>query len=577
MLTATQLLKNRLRSIEDQRKNAGLDPMPTLADIEKTHIIFTNAHFKPFAAMAFEYQKTNASSGSSELNSEVTFSINQFGDFIYDMCLHVQLKQPTLSITAGTDASDEPGMRWCNWIGERLCSETSFSINGNPLDSYKRDAYNFERETKVSKDKLIGWQRMMGQEEARKGFVDQANWAGSGVASAAVTHRVSTEVFNGHQTPTGQKSQAETGDVELFIPLLFWFNRDPRLALPSVAIPHGQRFVTVKLAAQEDLVSTYPRGAGTDAAPNGTILTTTNLVRKIELYVNNIFVNPEIHDIYIKRIAFTLVRVHRQQEHTANVNTAEVHLQNLKWPIESLCVGMRVKNYNGTSVELRSQGMDKWHTFSQVTDTAFTSAGWSQRKTTALTGSIATHIAATGVVTGTATAFDTELAVDDAITINGVVYYVGVATSATSITVYPLPSADLAAATTDLKKITVEELSSTVKVCVPTIDRMSIRAHGIEIYKDFPVGFFNAYLPYRFGGHNLNTPEDCGVMFVPFGLYPGTYQPNGHLNVSRAREFYLDYTSAIISSSVQGTLIVLAIAINFLLVSDGSAVLRYST
>jgi len=36
----------------------------------------------------------------------------------------------------------------------------------------------------------------------------------------------------------------------------------------------------------------------------------------ISLYVNNIFTHPGIHDLYIKRIGFSLVRVHRRQQQT---------------------------------------------------------------------------------------------------------------------------------------------------------------------------------------------------------------------------------------------------------------------
>lgn len=36
------------------------------------------------------------------------------------------------------------------------------------------------------------------------------------------------------------------------------------------------------------------------------------------------------------------------------------------------------------------------------------------------------------------------------------------------------------------------------------------------------------------------TPTDNGLMMVNFALHPGDYQPSGHFNVSRAREFYLD-------------------------------------
>ena len=64
---------------------------------------------------------------------------------------------------------------------------------------------------------------------------------------------------------------------------------------------------------------------------------------------------------------------------------------------------------------------------------------------------------------------------------------------------------------------------------------------------------------------------------INFCLYPGTYQPSGHINVSRAREFYLQYDSSYVTSSDAAELIVNAVAINFLLISDGSATLRYAT
>ncbi len=32
---------------------------------------------------------------------------------------------------------------------------------------------------------------------------------------------------------------------------------------------------------------------------------------------------------------------------------------------------------------------------------------------------------------------------------------------------------------------------------------------------------------------------DSSIIFVPFCLLPGTYQPSGHINLSRAREFII--------------------------------------
>ncbi len=110
-----------------------------------------------------------------------------------------------------------------------------------------------------------------------------------------------------------------------------------------------------------------------------------------------------------------------------------------------------------------------------------------------------------------------------------------------------------------------------------TIDTLQLQAHGINIYSTFRAAFFRDYQSFTFGGANIITPEDLGACMLNFCLYPGTYQPSGHINVSRAREFYLQYVSSYVTSSTPCDLLTLAIAINFLLVSDGSAVLRYST
>lgn len=77
MLMASELLRTRLALIENARRNSGYsddDAIPTLVDIEKTHILFTNAHFKPFAAIGYEYNKVRPT-GSVTLGSTIQFSI----------------------------------------------------------------------------------------------------------------------------------------------------------------------------------------------------------------------------------------------------------------------------------------------------------------------------------------------------------------------------------------------------------------------------------------------------------------------------------------------------------------------
>ena len=223
MLMATALLHDRLDKIWRAKKavNPGLADddvrvLPSLLDIEKTHILFTNAHFKPFAAIGFEYNKVRPTAGNTSLGSNIQFSIPQFGDFFHDIAFHCVLSQPTMTATAGTADQNKPAMRWCNFPGERLLKKVQQEVNGNPLDEYTVHATVAHREYRVAPNKLTAWKRCTGQEEPEMGNVRQADWAGSN--KSPDSHRVLSQVSVGAQTPSAQKS----GSLDLFVPLLFW-------------------------------------------------------------------------------------------------------------------------------------------------------------------------------------------------------------------------------------------------------------------------------------------------------------------------------------------------------------------
>lgn len=480
MLMASELLKSRLTRLMQLRQSAGKDPTPTLMDIEKTHVLFMNSHFKPFAALGYEYNKVRPSSGSTLLGSTVQFSIPQFGDFFNDMVLHMTLSAP--QVVGGTN----PTYRWCQYPGERLCSRVRFTVNGNPLDDYASQDYCFFRKFEVGPVKLPGYQRCMGQEIPELGEMYQGS-------STPTNNRLFCMYSDGPQTPKRVHQP-----LELFVPLIFWFNRDVALSIPSVAIPFGQRFIEVDLAQQSELVAIENRGTG-----SGGTLGQVN-ISTCELYINNIFVNPEVHDIFIKRIGFTLIRVHRHQVNRVVTSSGEVLLNNIRWPIEKLMIGARPPgNINTNNTDYDGNGnqfthLDHWHSFCRSTRT----------------------------------------------------------------------------------DVTGGQVSAYVDAQSRTIDKLTVRAQGTNLYDDFPAGFYNSYLPFRFGKTTV-TPTDLGAHLITFGLNPDQYQPSGHINISRAREFYVNYESGVGSPEISVAnpmdFVVSATAINFLLISDGSAVLRYST
>ena len=246
--------------------------------------------------------------------------------------------------TVGAAASNF--VRYAEFPGQRLFKKVKFEVNGNPLDEYTSEAMMYHQKFRVAPGKQTGWKRLVGQEvpvEAYSdliaisgssnygsqivGLTDVNGAAATGSPTAAVnTCRRLTSVVNGPQTP-----KATQPALDLWVPLIFWFNRDPRLSIASVSIPYGQRFITVDLDTQANVLFVAPgnlflrltvlqttsagTGKGTAAAQGvedvkrfitltptlatGSAIDSTQAISNMELYINNIFVNPEIHDIYI--------------------------------------------------------------------------------------------------------------------------------------------------------------------------------------------------------------------------------------------------------------------------------------
>jgi hypothetical protein len=498
LLLNSNSLRDNIAKIKAARTAAGQSPNPTLADIERSHILFIHVRHKPYAALACQYFKLSQSNVT--FGSPVQLSIPQYGDFFADMVVNVVIPAPTVSIvgTPSDATADVPVYRHCDYPGERLFDKVSFEVNSNPLDTYTSDSYVFYRQFRVSQDKMIAWKRCMGQEVPCK-----ATPAWSATATAPSGMRLTQDVYNGYQT-----YKAQHQDLNLWIPLLFWFNQDFRLAFPSVSVPYGQRYLKFDITQASNIYRCILNPSSTTSnLTNPTYV--PSIIQTFDLYINNIFLLPEIHEIFIERVAFTLIRVHRQHTQNLNKSSDSILLQQLKWPVESIIFGFRPQaNTDANSSHLTDQGtqvsaasglMDDWHRFAQVTTTT------------------------TAAVMGA-----------------------------------------------DGSKLTVRDVQ-------PHITTLNLTAHAVDLFGVYPAKFFNSYIPLQFGGHNVTAPTDPGVYMYSFALHPFQYQPSGHFNASRARELYLNYTSSLISSDSTATFVLEAQTINFLLVSEGSASVRYST
>ena len=395
MLMASNLLHKRLLTISSVRESRNLDPTPTLADIEKTHILFVNAHFKPFVAMAYEYNKVIAP-GNYNLGQKIDFNIPQFGDFFSDMVLHAKMTMSSeiyRPFAGGQNIvyANEKGTwtdllstgskwRWCNYPGERLIQLAEFSVNGNPLDSYTPFTTNIWREFYIQPNKKRGWYKCVGQQIEERAYINSRtiNSNIQNINYNDTTVNQNQFVSTGCQLTIGCNDGLQTPaychekEVNLWIPLLFWFNTDFRLSIPSVAIPYGQRYISLTLADLNKLINYEPKyfvesGVLSNSCndlytqqlvPQSGMFNNNKIDIELTLYINNLFVNPEIHEIFIRRISFNLIRVHKEQSFTIDDKKNSLWLNSLKWPIETLYIGMKSIDINTTDEILQILNLD---------------------------------------------------------------------------------------------------------------------------------------------------------------------------------------------------------------------------
>lgn len=611
LLCAADKLKQHIEWLKAQGRKQGIaDPIPQLQDIEKSHIIFFNSVFKPFVPVGTEYHKARANAGNPSFGSEITFSIPLMGDLFLDMVMGIKLSEATATDGTVPDFPAPPGLAdivkgaesqisadedtvngvytvykqeyidytgkvvpvgstarnfvaYCDLPGIRLLERVKFTVNGNTLDEYTYNAPTMRYKAMLPPNKRASYERLIGQEVEEYGVsqlsdvLDVSKYPEDvreklGLKVGQQTSRRKYSYLSGPQTPKLVQPR-----LELLVPLQFWFCRDPSLAIPSVAIPFGQRFIEIRTCRQSDLIGPAPGGlylrttvkklysSGTDQGTSAAVavekvetwedikpvlVPNSNVsenykIEDMSLIINNLFTTSEVHDIYIKRVTFNLARVHREQVIATNSDSGRQQLSSLKFPIEYFLLGARPKENTSQSNPNR---LRLWHEHTKIEE----------------------------FVSEVSTNLNTEVVVDQTTpydTLDG--------------TGLKHVSAHLVSDRIVCKKRT--ELFTWFKVLSQSIP--------LEPAEDLGMGFFTDYLPYKRGGHHFTSPEDTGVKLFNFALYPGEHQPSGHLNLSRARETDIEWKSSVINSSYEAEIIIVASAINFLLIGEGNAIMRYNS
>jgi hypothetical protein len=164
-------------------------------------VTFFQAVYRRHTNFAMENieQTVNGSAGSS---GRVSVTIARNGDLVNDM--YIELKAPA-AVASGTATS---GVDAC-WLAERSIKDVELSIGGQRIDKHYQKWWRLYSELYLDESKKASWGKMT----------------------------------------TGQAGE------QVFLPLIFFFNRNPGLALPLIALQYHEVRLDFDLSADFDTYS----------------------------------------------------------------------------------------------------------------------------------------------------------------------------------------------------------------------------------------------------------------------------------------------------------------------------------
>ena len=207
--------------------------------------------------------------GTADFNKRVTATISRNGDLIQQMYLEVLLPNMTSFGTASTSNV------WTYGVGNALVSQAEIEIGGQLIDRQYGDWMNIWTELTIPVGKRDGYDNMVGNVMTTTGGSNPTEQLGGIAFSLTATTR-------------------------LYVPLQFWFNRNPGLALPLIALQYHEVKLNLTLRAIADLV-------------NVTVSPTAAVSLGCKLYVDYVYLDTDerrrfaqvSHEYLIEQVQFT--------------------------------------------------------------------------------------------------------------------------------------------------------------------------------------------------------------------------------------------------------------------------------
>jgi len=508
-------------------------------------ITFWKVLFKRHTNFAMESIEVTFN-GQADFNKRVTAIINRNADLMFRT--YIQVVLPAVQLDAANN-STVTRFRWLNYIGHRMIKTVELEIGGQRIDRQYGDWLQIWTQlsqdlgTVRALDEMVGNTHDLVLMKDRKGYALDVSCAGAELTNSCAP-------------------RAGTPAKTLYIPLQFWFCRNPGLAIPLIALQYHE--VRINVEFEQWTNCCYLEGTSTTAIQSLTAAS---------LYIDYIYLDTEerrrfaqqTHEYLIEQLQFT-----GAESITSSSNKIQL---NFNHPVKELVWVVQRDSFVDCSVPVPSyiaevNGIQPFNYSDDFSTDGVIMDVLARGSLGGVSGSSANALGVPTTIDGTSGPYLPGLGIQQGPSLNGASWLDTNISGAND-------QAYLFEDTTNylLAKVILDS-GTRCSGKTPT-EVAKLQLNGQDRFTEREGRYFAFVQPFQ---HHSRMPSAPGICVYSFALKPEEHQPSGTCNFSRIDKATLQLTVSVntVRSGRTAQVRVYAVNYNVLRVMSGMGGLAYS-
>jgi len=232
--------------------------------------------------------------GQADFGRRVTCTISRNGDLAFRTYLQVTLPE------IGQVTDDSVYARWLDFPGEQLVSQVEVEIGGQRIDRQYGDWMHIWNQLTLSNEQSRGYNKMVGNTTQLTYVTDPLFAPVDGPCSSNAPRQVCAP----------RNALPET---TLYVPLQFWYCRNPGLALPLIALQYHEVKINVDLRPIDECLWAVKNLTSSSTTNAKHTRSYSNSLVAASLYVDYVFLDTDErrrmaqnpHEYLIEQLQFT--------------------------------------------------------------------------------------------------------------------------------------------------------------------------------------------------------------------------------------------------------------------------------